>query len=66
MLRGLSEIDPQASKIHKSFTNEEEGYLKTILSGSKMAPDVIATINEDIDSTCPYCREHPASIEHIR
>ena len=66
MLRGLREIDPMASKIHKSFNDQEQGYLKTIMSGSKMAPDLIATINEDYDSLCPYCREHPASVEHIR
>ena len=66
MLRGLREIDIQASKIHRSFKDKDDGYLKTIISGSKMLPDVIASINEDFDSACPYFHEHPASAEHIR
>lgn len=66
MLRGLREIDTQASKIHKSFSKEEEGFLKNILSGGKMAPNAISKINEDVDHACPYCHEHAATAEHIR
>ena len=61
----VKEIDRQASQVCGKITDETTGFTRTIMMGGGIAKEEISKYNQDIDSTCDYCKEEVASIDHI-
>jgi hypothetical protein len=64
-VRGLREIDKEATAIHSKMSAEEKGVLRTTLMGGAMAKQDIAKINEDVDDNCNFCKQATSTPVHI-
>lgn len=62
----VREIDRTASQVGPNMKAEDKSYARTAMMGSTLGKSEVAEFNEDVDATCDYCFECPATVEHIR
>ena len=63
-IRGLREIDKEASEIDSKLLLEEKGIVRTSTMGGSMTKAGIAKTNEDIDDNCGYCSAAKSTATH--
>ena len=62
----LLEIDIETTNCCKGMDDEAKAITKTINAGGDMSKEKVAQFNEDIENTCAYCMDGPASDVHTR
>ena len=60
------EIDRELSQVNHHLSEVEQGFVRMSLIGSNMSKCEIAKYNEDIDTTCNYCKEAESTSDHIK
>ena len=62
----VREMDRTASQVDPNMNSEDKGHARAAMMGSTLGKSEVAAFNEDVDVTCDYCYECPATAEHIR
>ena len=65
MSKECREIDREISQISIKLNQEEKGIVRTKMMGSNMDKSTVASFNQDVNKTCPYCMDGDGSWDHM-